>query len=246
MTPRRADTGERVGPVALVTGASRGIGRAIAVELARRGFSVAVAARDAADLRETARMVTDCGGRALVVRCDVARASDVSRALKRCGAEFGHLDVLVNNAGAGRFASIDETDPALWDATISCNLTGAYLVTRAALPLLRGAGSPVILNIASIAAIRPFVKMAAYAASKAGLLAFSRVLREELRPEGIRVAVLLPGATSSHFWDTAGVDWDQARMMNPARVAAMAADIVMQPPDMLTEEVIVMPSGGAM
>lgn len=243
--PRRADHAE-ASRIALVTGASRGIGRAIALELARRGFAVAIAARDAPGLEVTAHAIRDLGGQALVARCDVTRPSDVSRVVKRCESAFGRLDLLVNNAGSGRFASIDDTDLALWNATISCNLTGAFSVTRTALPLLRRSVSPLILNIASIAAIRPFANMAAYAASKAGLLALSRVLREELRPQGIRVAVMIPGATESHFWDTAGVDWDRGAMMDPGRIAAMAVDIATQPPEMLTEEVIVLPSGGAM
>ena len=232
--------------VALVTGAGRGIGREIALELGRRGFAVVASARSVHEIRSVAEAVRGGGGEAESVPCDVSQADDVEALFGSVRSRFGRLDLLVNNAGIGQFRPLEQTDEALWDSTLATNLKGAFLCMREAAPLMEEGGGGLVVNIASIVAVRGFAFSAAYTASKAGLLGMSRCLREELRKRGIRVAVVMPGATDSPFWDGVEGDWDRSKMISPAEVARIVGEIASQPPGVLTEEVIVMPSGGAL
>ena len=232
--------------VALVTGAGRGIGREIALELGRRGFAVVASARSVHEIRSVAEAVRGGGGEAESVPCDVSQADDVEALFGSVRSRFGRLDLLVNNAGIGQFRALEQTDEALWDSTLATNLKGAFLCMRQAAPLMEEGGGGLVVNIASIVAVRGFAFSAAYTASKAGLLGMSRCLREELRKRGIRVAVVMPGATDSPFWDGVEGDWDRSKMIAPAEVARIVGEIASQPPGVLTEEVIVMPSGGAL
>ena len=226
--------------VALVTGGSAGIGRALAEGLARDGYRVAITGRDP-DRLEAAAAATG----ALGIRCDVRDPAAVDVAIARIEADFGRLDVLVNNAGVGRFLSLEDTGEDDWAAIIGTNLTGAWRVTRRALPLLlssRGA----IVNMISVAGRQAFPLNSAYCASKFGLRGMAEALREELRGRGVRVINLLPGATDTPFWDGVEGDSDRGRMLRPETVATAARDALRQPPDALVEEVVLGPAGGAL
>ena len=179
----------------LVTGGSRGIGRAVALRFARAGCSVAVGYRSRAELAEgVAAEARGLGAPdAFPVGMDVSDPDSVNAAMRVVGERMGWLNVLVNNAGVIFFGSIDETTLEDWERVIRVNLTGPFIVTKAALPLLRRASWASIVNIASIAGeTGNVVASAAYAASKAGLIGFTRRLAVELAPEGIRVNAVAP------------------------------------------------------
>lgn len=184
-------TGQSEGrPVALVTGAGQGLGRAISVALAENGFDVVVTDLTVAAADATARLLS---GRSSSCACDVSSTESVVSAIAHAEREFGRLDVVVNNAGIVEpVRTEDETDER-WDRVISVNQTGAMRVARAAFPLLRRAPHPSIISISSVVAGRGFPGRASYAAAKAGIEALTRVLAVEWGHFGIRVNSVAPG-----------------------------------------------------
>ncbi|HZR33704.1 MAG TPA: SDR family oxidoreductase [Terriglobales bacterium] len=236
--------GERLaGKIALVTGATRGIGLAIARVLAAEGCQLVITGRDNQTLQAVARDLSPA--EVLAQPCDVRDPSSVSALFAAIKQEFGHLDSLINNAGVSHaIASVEKLLLEAWTDVIATNLTGTFLVTRAALPLLGNGGA--IVNNLSIAAIRVFAGQAAYCASKHAALALTKSLREEVRPLGIRVIALLPGATDTDIWQQFWPDAPRARMLRPETVAAAVLDAILLPPDSTVEEVVLMPTSGAL
>lgn len=226
--------------VALVTGASRGLGRAIAEALSERGFHLILTARSRHLLERLAARLPNSTTFACDIRDPEAVAQLAAQLRKR-----KRLDVLINNAGiAGPAQPIELLDYATWREVIDTNLHGTFLVTQAMLPLL-GKGS-VIVNNLSIAARVAFPGMAAYNTSKRGLLAFTETLREELRPRSIRVVALLPGATDTAIWKQFWPDAPRHRMMSPRSIAQAVAVAVTQPAEVNFDELVINPSGGAL
>lgn len=232
------------GQVAIVTGAGRGIGRAIARALAREGAAVALVARTRADLAAVAAEIRDAGGTALAVPADVTQDTAVEALVEQTAGELGRLDVLVTAAGVAAFGPVAAAKPGDWDPMIAVNLRAVMVCCRAALgPMLRQRRGT-ILNVASIAATRVIPGGAAYSATKAGVLAWSRVLAEEVRGEGVRVGVLLPGATDTPLWDTIAGAPDRSKMLTPDEVARAAVLMAALPPNAALEELTLLPAGG--
>ena len=182
------------GRVALVTGASSGLGRSFALTLARAGAKVAAGARRLDRLDALVAAIEAFGGRALALPLDVTDAESVAEAVARAETELGALDTLVNNAGIATTRSLLETPEAEWDAVLDTDLKGAFLMARAvARQMVTDGRAGVIVNVASILAERPAKGLAAYAAAKAGLVQLTRVLALELARHRIRVNALAPG-----------------------------------------------------
>ncbi|HIG52533.1 MAG TPA: SDR family oxidoreductase [Candidatus Latescibacteria bacterium] len=180
--------------VVLVTGASRGIGRAIALVFARAGAKVALAARSADKLEEVAGEVCAVGGEALVLSVDVAVEAEVNQAIETVVAEWGRVDVLVNNAGLIDFGPLHEIEPAAWDKVIGANLTGAYLCSRAVAPIMEKQQCGRIVNITSVSAQTGGVSGGVhYTASKGGLAAMTKTLARDLAAHNITVNAIAPG-----------------------------------------------------
>jgi NAD(P)-dependent dehydrogenase (short-subunit alcohol dehydrogenase family) len=186
-------TFDLTGRVAVVTGASRGIGRAVAVALAEAGADVCVAARTASDLEDTAAAVRAAGRRSLVVPTDVAVAADVDRLIARTVAELGGLDVLVNNSGIGEPCTALDTTDELWDRHLAVNATGTFLCCRAAAGHMLARGSGKIVNITSIFALKGVPNYAAYTASKAAVVGLTKALAVEWAAGGVQVNAVAPG-----------------------------------------------------
>jgi len=190
------------GAVVLVTGAARGIGRAIALRFARAGADVAANDLDAEGLESLQGEVEALGRRALAVKGDVASEEEATSIVERTCRELGRLDILVNNAGIWIIKSLEETTPEEWDLQISTNLRSLFLLTRRAAPAMRAVGGGSIVNLASMAASRFTVPHVAYASSKAGVVAFTRDMAVELAPDRIRVNAVAPGPIDTRgLWE---------------------------------------------
>ena len=182
------------GKVAVVTGAGRGIGRAIALKFAGEGAEVVVAARTESEIEAVAKEIRGAGGRAAAVLADVAEEKDCERLVSASVSQFGRVDILVNNAGEyGPVKPVEEITPPEWDRVIAVHLRGAYLLTRLVLPGMYSRGAGVILNISSLSAKSAFGWGSPYAAAKAGMLGLTRVTAAEAARKGVRVNAICPG-----------------------------------------------------
>jgi len=233
------------GKVALVTGASRGIGLAIARSLAAAGYELVITGRKLPPLEKAGRELTRLGSRVLAKVCDVRDPESVQSLAASVKKQFGRVDILINNAGiAHPSLPVEKLTYADWKAVIDTNLTGTFLVTRAILALMPDGGT--IVNNLSVAAKRVFPGWSAYNASKHGALGLTNTLREELRPRGIRVIALLPGATDTDIWDTPWPDAPRKNMMSAETVAKALMGVLALPVNSAVEELRIMPTGGAL
>ena len=229
------------GKVALVTGASRGIGAAIAEALARRGAQVIATARSLDPLAELQQRFPQIHPHV----CDVRNPGSISALFDDIQRRFNHLDILINNAGVIHpFAPVDQLDPQVWHEVIATNLTGMFLVTHSALHLM-SAGASIVNNL-SIAAKGVFAGESAYCASKHGGLGFTNTLREELRPKGIRVIALIPGPTSTEIWNQFWPDAPREKMMAPETVARAVVNALWLPANSTVEELVLAPTAGTL
>jgi len=240
-----------IGKVALITGASRGIGLAIAMALAREGCNLVVTWRDRKALDAAQRrlkLAARAGAPAPQILAHVADVRDpksVAALFAAVKKQFGRLDILINNAGISHaMAEVERLPLATWREVIETNLTGTFLITQAALPLLRRGGT--IINNLSVAATRVFAGQSAYCAAKHGALGLTLTLREELRPRGIRVIALMPGATNTDIWNQFWPEAPRRRMLRPETVAQAVLDALLLPPESTVEEITLMPTGGAL
>ncbi|MFI5374596.1 MAG: SDR family oxidoreductase [Candidatus Rokuibacteriota bacterium] len=232
------------GQVAIVTGAGRGIGRAIAGAFAREGAAVVLAARSGAELHGVAREIEQAGGRALVVPTDARQEASVEALVRRALAEWRQVDVLVNAAGVATFAPVTDSKLDDWDQMLAVNLRGAVLCCRAVLPAMIDRHRGTIISVGSVVTSRSLAGSAAYTASKYGLLGFSRVLAEEMRPHGVRVGVLSAGATDTPLWDAMPGAPARDRMLRADQVAEAALLMASLGPNATLEEVTLLPAGG--
>ncbi|MDZ4804511.1 MAG: SDR family oxidoreductase [Candidatus Eisenbacteria bacterium] len=239
------NAGPLLGRVALITGGSRGIGRATALILAARGAAVAPLARTKEDVEATRTAIHEAGGRTtgLSLIVDVRDAAGLATAAHRAARELGPIDILVVAAGVARFRTILETTPAEWDEQLAVNLTGAWNAVRAVLPGMIEQGRGDIVLIASVAARKAFANCGAYGASKAGLVMMGDVLREETRRHGVRVTSILAGATETEIWGST-LPAPPERLMSPDLVGEAIADVVALPLRGSIEEIVLRPPLG--
>ena len=230
--------------LAVVTGASKGIGREIALEFSRNGFNVAACARTSSDLQSLENEIKSSGGSVITGVCDISREPEVISFLDKISEGFERFDVLVNNAAVAYVSSVRDTSLSMWQETLNVNLTGTFLMCKHSLGRM-SAGSH-IFNIGSNASKIGFPNWSAYCASKFGVLGFSNSLRAELRSTGIKVTAILPGPTRTPLWESIGGDWDKSKMMSPKSVAEMIVHIYNQPAEVQTEEVFIIPTSGGL
>lgn len=230
--------------VAIVTGAGRGIGRAVALAFAREGAVVALASRTASELDAVEAEAKGLGGRALPVQTDVTHEGSVAALVDRVLADFGRIDILVTAAGAAAFGPVLDSKIEEWERMVAVNLRGVFLACRAVLAPMINRRRGTIINIASVAVKRPIPGCAAYAASKHGVLGFTQALAEEMRPHGVRVGALCPGAVDTPLWDSVPNPPDRSRMLRPEDVAQAALLMASLPPHAALEELTILPSAG--
>ena len=224
----------------LITGASRGIGLTIAKTCAAQGAHVLLVARNGKPLREAAGGIPGADW----FTGDVTDEKEVARLFQEIRSRHKGLDVLVNNAGVFTYKPFIRTSPTDWDNNIRTNLTALYFVTRAGLPLLKRGSAAQIVNILSVSSRTAFRNCSAYCASKFGALGFTRVLAEELRPEGIRVTAILPGSTSTRMSNEFDFPVDRERLLQPQDVADAVLASLELPARGTVDEILLTPSQG--
>ena len=235
------------GRTALVTGGSSGLGRATALQLAAAGADVAVLARGAEDLRETADGIRAAGRRAAAVAVDLADAAELRRAVDRVRDELGGVDVLVNAAGTDVPGPVADLDVAAWDRVLDVNLRASFVLAQAVWPDMAERGGGTIVNVSSVAGRRGWANASAYCAAKFGLTGFTQALAAEGKEHGIRACVLYPGAmdTSWGVWSPeergSGQPTVPPDALPPEHVARLIAWIAAAPPGLVLNEVTVTP-----
>lgn len=248
---------ELAGKAALVTGSATGIGRATALAMARRGCAVAINyTRSAAEAEATAREAEALGARTVLHRADVADDASARALVEACERAFGRLDVLVNAAGTSHFAPADDLEaitPEIWDRIFAVNVRGTFQVTRAAAPLLKRSGQGAVVNLASIAGLRPAAQVVPYAASKAAIVNMTVSFARLLAPE-VRVNAVAPGWMQGR-WMQAALGPDYERLMQrraertPLRRVATPVDVaqtilsLVEANDFVTGQTVVIDGG---
>jgi 3-oxoacyl-[acyl-carrier protein] reductase len=229
------------GQVAVITGAGRGIGAAIAAKIAQMGAAVVLCGRNRGPLDSTANAILKAGGRAESFECDVTKLRSVEAAAAHVEQTLCRIDILVNNAGVGGFGGpLHQLAPESWDQVLNTNLRGVYFGIRAFAPMMIRARSGHIVNISSLAGKNALPNGAAYAASKWGLNGLSYSVAEELRVHNIRVSVVCPGSVDTELSPHTGKD--PTKMLRPEDVAHVVAMLVTQAPQSFVSEVLLRPT----
>lgn len=229
------------GQVAVVTGAGRGIGAAIARQLAGLGATAVLCGRTKSTLDETARTILNAGGKTEVIPCDVTVLHQLEYAAARVDSTFGRVDILINNAGVGGFnETLHTLPPEEWDRILNTNLRGVYYAIRAFAPLMIREYGGHIINISSLAGKNALPRGAAYAASKWGLNGLTYSVAEELRSQNVRVSVICPGSVDTELSPHAGKD--PHKMLQAEDVAHAVVALVTQAPQSFISEILVRPT----
>ena len=225
------------GKVALVTGAGRGIGRAIALALAGEGARVALAARTESDLRAVKDEIASAGGEAAVFPADVSDESQVNAVVAGAVERFGRLDIVVNNAGIALAGPLENTKTEEWDRTMAVNARGPFLVCRSVIPHLRRQGGGFIVNIASVVGVKTYENQSAYSASKHALMGMTGVLAKEVQKDGIRVHAVCPGGVDTPMVNRTRPDLDRSILIKPEEIADVVLFLVTRRGNAVIDEV---------
>ncbi|CCI07691.1 short chain dehydrogenase family protein [Microcystis aeruginosa TAIHU98] len=233
---------------ALITGASSGIGKETALAFAKAGINLVLIGRDQQKLATVAAMAADLGVSAQAYPLDLADIPEVAPNIAKIAQESGPIDILINNAGMGYTNSLSDTPLSDWQRVIDLNLTSVYQCVQGILPAMRQQGGGTIINVSSIAADNFFPDWGAYSVSKAGLVAFSRILAIEERANAIRITIIIPGAVNTPIWDSDSVkaDFDRSAMLTPDIIAQAILQAVLLPKQAVVETMTIMPSAGAL
>lgn len=227
------------GQVVMVTGASRGIGAATAIEFARAGCHLALVARDVDKLEQVAGQCQQLGVKTLVQVCDVRETEKLPALVEEAASHFGRLDILINNAGVGRGGDTIAQDPAEWDLMMDTNVKSVMHLTKLAVPHIRRQQRGAVIFISSGAGRNPIPGGAVYSATKHAIEGFSKSLWPEVREDGIKVSVVQPASTATDM--TAGGDKDPAKMIQPEDIAETVVFCARFPDNACIHDVFVIP-----
>jgi short-subunit dehydrogenase len=226
----------------VITGATKGIGKAIAEKFATEGFDLALCARNEKDLDELKSRIQQPKSKVIIQKCDVSRKEDVQAFAKTISKEFGAIDVLINNAGIFLPGQIINEEEGNLETLIETNLYSAYHISRMLLPKMLERKSGHIFNMCSVAGIQAYPNGGSYSISKFAMLGLSKALREELKEFGIKVTALIPGAVYTDSWTGAGLP--ESRFMKTADVAKVVWDIYNLTENTVVEEIVLRPMKG--
>ncbi|MDH4136045.1 MAG: SDR family oxidoreductase [Anaerolineae bacterium] len=225
------------GKVAIVTGAGRGIGRSIALTLARNGARGSLAARTEAELQAVQSEIESFGGQAASFPTDVSREAEVISLVRNTVERFGRLDILINNAGIGIFGPLVETTTEQWDRIMAINARGPFLLCREAIPYLKKQEQAFIINIASVVGVKGYVNQAAYSASKHAVMGMTKALAKEVQGDGIRVHAICPGGVDTQLLSQARPDLDRSVLMQPEELADIVLSLVTRQGNAVIDEI---------
>jgi NAD(P)-dependent dehydrogenase (short-subunit alcohol dehydrogenase family) len=230
------------GKIAIVTGGTKGIGRAIADALVREGVGVCISARNQEEISKATRELNNIGsGKAVGFSCDVRDAAQVRSLFRQVVEEFGGVDVLINNAGIGKFASVEAMSSEDFEAVLETNLFGVFYCCHEAIPIMKQRGGGYIVNLSSLAGANPHPQMSAYNASKFGLNGFSEALMQEVRRDGIKVSYIMPGSVNTEFGgDEPGPE--KSWQLQPTDIARVVMDLLRHENRSLVSRVEIRPS----
>lgn len=212
--------------VALVTGASRGIGKVIALELASLGYDLALVARDAAALAEVIAALPESCGNAVAIPTDLTQEETYESVVGECVAQLGGLDVLVNCAGLSQAGPFEDVTPEQWDRIFAVNAKAPFFISRAALPYLKESEKPIVINIASVVGFKGYIHQSAYASSKHALTGFTKVFAKEVQPFGIRVHLISPGGVATEMVKQMRPDIKPDELIQPEEIAEIVRFLV--------------------
>lgn len=227
--------------IAVITGASRGIGKAIAQNLALAGAQVILLARNQDDLNNAVLEIKQQGGSSTAFVLDIQDETQVKSVFAQILAQFGRIDFLINNAGIGQFKPVTETDAAYWDELMAVNVKGTFLCAKEAVLQMQKQGSGHIVNIASDVSKRTFPNGALYCSSKYAQDAFSSALRKEVRKDGIKVSVIYPGLVDTYFHPDGPGKPENASHLKPEDIAAAVNYIISAPKHVVIDELMIHP-----
>ena len=230
------------GQIAVVTGAGRGIGKAIALTLASHGATVVLVSRTLGELEQVQKEISSKGGTAAVIRSDITRDQEVSELFAAVKRQFGRLDTLVNNAGMGKFQNIRNLKVEEFDAMWSLNVRALFLCTQHALGFMESQKNGLIVNISSLAGKNAFVGGGGYAATKWALMGFSKCLMLEERQYNIRVITVCPGSVETTFSDHESEAARADKILSPQDVADTVLSAILMPPRAMVSEIDIRPT----
>jgi 3-oxoacyl-[acyl-carrier protein] reductase len=223
--------------VALVTGAGRGIGRAIAEALAREGAAVVLVARTAEEINQVRTVIERAGGQAMALCSDVSREEEVRQVVLDTINRFERLDIVVNNAAVGKFGPLETMPAADWDQVMAVNARGPFLVCRECISHLRKQPRSYIVNVSSVVGVKGYPNQSAYGASKHALLGMTKALAREVHQDGIRVHAICPGGVDTAFIGDARPDLDRSVLMQPEEIADAVLYLVTRSGNAVIDEI---------
>lgn len=219
-------TGKLTNKVTIVTGASRGIGRAISIALARQDATVVLAAREISKLQETAKIIDSNGGKSLIVPTDLLNENSIKNLVNTTKDKFGSLDILINNAGVTHSAKFEETTTEAWQQCMQVNATAPFILCREALPLLKKSTTSYIINVSSVVGVKGYPLQSAYTASKHAIRGMTMSLAEELNGTNVRVHLICPGGVDTELIPHVRPDLKSQDLMRPEEIAELVLYLV--------------------
>ena len=228
---------------AVITGASTGIGKSLAWQLADAGYRLILAARSEDKLQAIAKEIQQKGGESLPVPMDVSQPEQI-KILKEKALDFGNVSVVINNAGTGKFSNIENVTLADWNRQMDVNLRASFLVSQAFIPHMKQKKKGSLIFINSVAGKKGYAYSAAYVASKFGLRGLAESLREELRGDNIKVVSIYPGAVDTPFWDDIQSDFPRDEMLNSDALAESIVHTIQAAGNFTVEEMVVRRTAG--
>lgn len=228
-------------PVTIISGASRGIGRAVATRLARENHFVLLLARNNEEISELELEIDSAGGKALSFAVDVSNESQVNEVVEQAIRDFGRIDNLINNAGIGIFKEAENFSEDEWTRVMDVNVKGSFLLSKAVLPHMKAAGKGHIVGIASDVSKRTFAEGSLYCASKYAQHAFFEALRREVRSKGIKVSVIYPGLVDTYFHEGDPGQPHRAQYLQPHDIADAVSYVINAPHHVIIDELMLHP-----
>ena len=224
--------------VAIITGASTGIGKHISVELSKKEYIVILISRSKDKLKSVKKIIDKNGHECIIIESDISKESSVDKIFKKIKS-FNNIDILINNAGLGIFNKIENISNSDWDVQINTNLKGSFMMTRNIIPIMKKNKNGKIVFINSVAGLKPYPYSSAYVASKFGLRGFASSIREELRKDNIKVISVHPGAIDTPFWNEIEGDFPREKMLSSIDISKSIVDSILSQNNLVNEEIVI-------